>query len=141
MVRDENMPRQVAAILISALLVLEGATFLLFGLLHLGLDLPIGFSEPRIIPAFIVESLCGLFLLAAAYAVTAQKAKRWLLAVSAHVCAILGVLLGMTALALGAGPRTPTNELYHRVILVVLILGPVFFFTPWARTQQQRHPA
>jgi hypothetical protein len=34
----------------------------------------------------------------------------------------------MVALAMGRGPRTESNDIYHRVILIVLVLG-LFFLT------------
>ena len=58
---------------ISVLIVLEAITFLLAALLHVGVQFPLGFSEPRIIPAAIVEGLCGLFLTVSACVVFARK--------------------------------------------------------------------
>src|SRR6266487_1013922 len=87
---------------ISVLIVLETITFLLAALLHLGVQLPLGFTEPPIIPAAIVEGLCGLFLALSAYAVFTRRTWAWSIATAAHVFAVAGVLLGITALALGA---------------------------------------
>ena len=47
---------------IGVLMVLEAITFLLAAMLHLGIQFPLGFSEPQIIPDTIVEGLCGIFL-------------------------------------------------------------------------------
>ena len=85
---------------ISVLMVLEAITFLVAALLHLGIQLPLGFSEPQIIPATIVEGLCGIFLAVSAYAVIARKTWAWGGAIAAHVFAVAGVLLGIIALAL-----------------------------------------
>jgi hypothetical protein len=52
----------IVVIVISVLMVLETIPFLLAALLHLGIQFPLGFSEPRIIPAAIVEGLCGVIL-------------------------------------------------------------------------------
>lgn len=49
-------------IVISVLVFGEAITFLLASLLHLGIPIPLGFSEPQIIPAMTVEGLCWLFL-------------------------------------------------------------------------------
>ena len=118
---------------ISVLIVLEIITFLLAALLHVGVQFPLGFSEPQIIPAAIVEGLCGLFLAVSAYAVFAHRAWVWVAAIAAHVFAVAGVLLGITALALGAGPSTEANTIYHRVILVVLVVVLALLATPGAR--------
>jgi len=118
---------------ISVLMVVETITFLLAALLHVGIQFPLGFSEPRIIPAVIVEGLCGVFLAVSAYGVFARKTWAWWVAIAAHIFALAGVLLGITALALGLGPSTETNTIYHRVILAVLVIVLVGLSTPGAR--------
>ncbi len=118
---------------ISALIVVEAITFLLATLLHLGIPIPLGFSEPRIILAAIVEGLCALLLSLSAYAVFARKTWAWRVAIAAHAFAVAGVLLGITALALGRGPSTEANTIYHRVMLVVLVVVLAGLSTPGAR--------
>ena len=107
---------------ISVLIVLEIITFLLAALLHVGVQFPLGFSEPRIIPAAIVEGLCGLFLTVSACVVFARKTWAWRVAVAAHVFAVAGVLLGIVAVAGGGAPGDEVNAIYHWVILVVLVV-------------------
>jgi len=46
---------------------------------------------------------------------------------------VAGVLLGIIALALGAGPSTVANTIYHRIILGVLVVVLVGLSTPAAR--------
>jgi fluoride ion exporter CrcB/FEX len=116
---------------ITVLMMAEAVTFLLAALLQLGI--PLGLSEPRIIPAAIVEGVCGLFLAVSTYAVVARTAWAWGAALAAHLFAVAGVLLGITALALGAGKSTEANTIYHRVILGVLIVVLVLLATPAAR--------
>ena len=114
-------------------IILEALTFFFFGFLHSGVRLSLGFAviqEPRIIPAMIVESLCGLLLAVSAFAVATRKSWSWLASIIAHAFSIGGVLLGMVALALGAGPRTELNEIYHRTILIILVVILVYLFTP-----------
>ncbi len=120
---------------IGVLMILEAITFLLAAMLHLGIQFPLGFSEPQIIPATVVEGLCGIFLAVGAYAVFVRKSWAWQGAVAAHVFAVAGVLLGITALALGAGPSTQVNTIYHRTILVVLVLVLALLLTPGARAE------
>jgi hypothetical protein len=122
---------------ISVLMVAEAVTFLLAALLHVGI--PLGFSEPRIIPAAIVEGLCGLLLAVSTYAVVARTTWAWGAALATHLGAVAGVLLGITALALGAGPSTVANTIYHRVILGVLVVVLVGLSTPAARAALGHH--
>jgi hypothetical protein len=117
---------------ITVLMVGEAVTFLLAALVHLGI--PLGLSEPRIIPAAIVEGLCGLFLAVSTHAVFARARLAWGVALAAHLVAVAGVLLGIASLALGAGPSTVPNTIYHRVILGVLIVVLLGLSTPAART-------
>ena len=67
----KNIPRRQATVttVIGVLIVIEAITFLLAALTHLGIPFPLGLTEPRIIPATIVEGLCGIFLMVSAYAV------------------------------------------------------------------------
>ena len=114
-------------------IILEALTFFFFGFLHSGVRLSLGFAvlqEPRIIGAIIVESFCGLLLTGSAFAVATRKSWSWTASVIAHTISIGGVLLGMTALALGAGPRTELNDIYHRTILIILVVMLIYLFTP-----------
>lgn len=100
------------------------ATFFFGALLHLGVRVPLGFAvlaEPRILPATIVEGLCGLGLAVGAFAGLTRRSWAWPAAFAAHAFALAGVLLGTAALAVGAGPTTDLNTVYHRVMLVALV--------------------
>ena len=39
-----------------------------------------------------------------------------------------GVLLGIAALAAGAGPRTASNDLYHRMMLILIGAAVLILF-------------
>ena len=121
---------------VGILAVLYALTFLLGALLHLGVRMPLGsvvLAEPRIFPATIVEGLCGLSLMIGAYAVLTRKSWAWGAITAAHALALGGVLLGMAALAVGAGPSTDLNTIYHRVMLAALVAGLVFLLAPTGR--------
>jgi hypothetical protein len=45
-----------------------------------------------------------------------------------NLIALAGVLLGMVALAVGTGPRTASNDLYHRLMLILIALATVALF-------------
>lgn len=132
-----GIPRHaVATAVLRALVVAEAAAFLVAALLHLGVRIPLGpvvLAEPVIVPAVVVEGLCGLFLGASASALLTRQTWAWGAAVAAHLFAACGVLLGMWALAAGRGPRTELNDLYHRTILLVLLVGLALLWTPGVR--------
>lgn len=125
-----------ATTMLGVLSAVYAATFFLGALLHLGVRVPLGFAvlaEPRILPATVVEGLCGLALFVAAFAVLSREAWARPAAIAAHAFALGGVLLGTAALALGAGPTTDLNTVYHRVMLVALAAVLVFLLTPAGR--------
>ena len=137
MIETTNHPRGDALVTaVGVLAALYSVTFFIGSLLHLGVRIPLGFAvlaEPRIIPATIVEGLCGLFLAVGAYAVLARRTWAWPTVTAAHAFALGGVLLGIGALAVGAGPSTELNHIYHRVMLVALAAGLVLLLTPVGR--------
>src|SRR4028118_779883 len=96
------------ATVVGALSALYAATFLFGALLHLGVRVPPGFAvlaEPRILPAAVVEGLCGLALSVAAWAILARKGWARTAAIAAHAFALGGILLGTAALP--APPPAP----------------------------------
>lgn len=132
---SETTRRYIGAA-IGVLAALYAVTFLLGALLHLGVRIPLGatvLAEPRIFPASIVEGLCGLFLAVGAYAAFTRRTWAWPALTAAHAFALGGVLLGVAALAVGAGPSTELNEVYHRVMLVALATGLVLLSAPAGR--------
>ncbi|MGI9069949.1 MAG: hypothetical protein ACR2JB_01130 [Bryobacteraceae bacterium] len=42
--------------------------------------------------------------------------------------------IGMVALAVGAGPRTASNDLYHMIMLALAAVSLVILFVPAGRT-------
>ena len=140
---EDTLSRNNAvATVIGVVVTLEAAVYLLAASLHLGVRIPLGFatlSEPGILPAAVVEGLSGIFLATSGYALFTRKGWAGAVAVAAHVFSILGVLLGMYALAVGAGPSSELNEGFHRVILPVLVLVLVVLLTPLGRAALGRY--
>ncbi|PYL81123.1 MAG: hypothetical protein DMF21_06375, partial [Verrucomicrobia bacterium] len=69
-------------------------TFLVASLVHLGLRLPLGsatLTEPRIIPAAVVEGICGLALMRAAWSLFSRQPGAWLATVVGLLVAVAGV--------------------------------------------------
>lgn len=118
---------------ISVLIVAEAISFLLASLLHMGVQFPLGISEPPNRYAAIVEGLCAIFLALSACVVFVHVTWAWRVAVAAHVFAVAGVLLGIVAVAGGGAPGDEVNAIYHWVILVVLVVVLAGLLTPGVR--------
>ena len=137
MIEGSTHPQTSIATAVGFLSSLYAITFFSGALLHLGVRLPLGFSvltESRILPATIVESLCGLALALGAFAVLTSMSRAWTVAFAAHAFSLGSVLLGMGALAVGAGPSTELNTIYHRVMLVALAAVLALLLSPAGRT-------
>ena len=137
MIERSTHPQTSMTTAIGVLSALYAATFFFGALLHLGVRIPLGFAvlaEPRILPATIVESLCGLALALGAFAVLTRISFAWTVAFAAHTFSLGGVLLGMGALAVGAGPSTELNTIYHRVMLVALVAVLALLLSQAGRT-------
>lgn len=127
---------QSTVTIVRILTIVGGLLFLVWGSLHLGVTIPLGFmtlAEPVSIPAFVVESLCGLALFVGAYGLLARKSWAWRALFGAHIFAFLGVMLGMFALALVPGPRSLSNDLYHNVALIQLVTNLILLQRPGVR--------
>src|SRR6266550_1391698 len=100
--------------------MMANAALFIFGAVqHAGIRLG-SFYEPRIIPATIVESVCAIALIGAAVAIFQRGTRAWRAGLIVNIVALCGVLLGIAALALGAGPWTRSNDLTHRFMLALI---------------------
>ena len=113
--------------IIAAIMLANAALFFFGAIQHAGVALG-PFHEPYIIHATIVESICGIALLCGALALLWHFKKSWGVALTGNLIALAGVLLGMAALAAGAGPRTASNDLYHRLMLILIAVATVALF-------------
>src|SRR6266849_3163483 len=118
------------------LMIANAALFIFGGVQHAGVAVG-RFHEPLIIPAAIVESLCGLCLLWGAIALFRSSRVRWRTALITNLVAFGGVLLGIAALAAGAGPRTASNDLYHRIMLLLVGASVLILFFGRSRLHQR----
>lgn len=114
-------------IFLGCVMILNAALFFFGALQHAGIAVG-RVHEPRITPAAIVETVCGLSLAWAGIAVLRQSALPWRGALIGNVVAVGGVLLGMVALAAGRGPRTASNDLYHRIMLALAGVALLILF-------------
>jgi hypothetical protein len=121
---------------VAILATVYAATFVVAVLLHLGVEIPLGFAvldEPRRPFAVIVEGAAGTVLAVGAFAALARRAWAWEAATGAHAVALTGVLWGMVAVAADRGPQTQLNDSYHRVMVVVLAATLILLLTPLGR--------
>ena len=130
MIESTGDPGSAMKIAVGILSAVYAVTFFCGALLHLGVRIPLGaavLAEPTILPAAIVESLCGLALSFGAFAVFARWNRARTAVFAAHAFA-----LG------GAGPSTDLNTMYHRVMLVWLVAVLVLLLTPAGRAAFRR---
>ncbi len=108
------------------LMLLEAATFGVAAVLHLDARISLGFVTvhgERVGQAAIAELvICGVLAFGAAV-VLARPADARQLACVVTGFAIFGVIVGLTTIALGVGPRTIPDLVYHITIMVVLLIS------------------
>src|SRR5215472_10679633 len=119
--------------LLMTLMLGNAALFVLGALQHAGVQIgPL--HEPVIVPASIVEALCGLALGWGAAAVLKRSLKAWRAALIGNLVAMLGVVIGMVSLAVGGGPRTASNDLHHRMMLALAAVSLLILVVPSIRS-------
>jgi two-component sensor histidine kinase len=121
---------------VALLAAVYAATFVVAVLLHVGVEVSLGFAvldEPRRPFAVIVEGVAGIALAVGSLAAFARKTWAWAAVTTAHGLALAGVLWGMVAVAAGRGPHTQLNDTYHRVMVVALAATLILLLTPLGR--------
>jgi hypothetical protein len=104
---------------IRGLLLLEATAFAVAASVHYGVSLG-GYEHRR---AAVAESVIAAVLLAGlALTWVAPRATR-AVGLGAQAFALLGTLVGVFTIAVGVGPRTVPDVLYHVAIIAVLIWG------------------
>jgi hypothetical protein len=130
--REPSIVRTAVALLATV----YAATFVVAVMLHVGVEIPLGFAvleEPRRPFAVIVEGAAGTVLTVGAFAALAHKVWAWAAVTGAHAVALAGVLWGMVAVAAGRGPHTQLNDSYHRVMVVLLAATLILLLTRLGR--------
>jgi len=114
----------------------NAALFVVEAILHLGVRLgPL--SEPRIVAASVTETICALALTAGVLVPVYLRRGVAVSAVVGNLFALAGVALSVIALALGAGPRTLSNEVAHALMTVLAFLSLWLLFSE-RRTRRRR---
>jgi len=109
---------------LAVIMLADAAVFFFGAIQHAGISIG-RFHEPYILPAAIVEGICGAALVRGAAAILTYSRHWWRAALIVNLVALAGVVLGKVSLAAGWGPRTASNELYHNIMLVLSIVGLV----------------
>ena len=122
---------------VTGLMLANAALFLFGAAQHAGISIgPL--REPVIPPASIVETLCALALIWGGVAVWTRSRGAWPTALAGNLVAVAGVIIGMAALAMGAGPRTASNDLHHRIMLGLAAGAILALLIPSGRTVLRR---
>lgn len=98
-------------------------TFAGASVLHLNVSLALGalaIHGETVLRAAIAEAVIALVLAVGTVAMLIGGRKARVVALAATIFAIPGVLVGLTTIALGIGPRTVPDVTYHVGILMLL---------------------
>ena len=104
---------------IRALLLVEAASFAIAALVHLGV-LTTGYEHGQ---AGTAESLIAVVLVLGLAATRIRAASVRAIALAAQGIALAGTLVGVFTIAIGVGPRTVPDIVYHVAIVAVLVAG------------------
>lgn len=125
-------------------LIAEAIACIFFAFAHLNPRIPLGFAtlqEPLNIPAAIVEMLCGIALTIGGVALLSGHPRAWLRAIGGQFFTLGSFILGVVAVAAnGGGDDDPVNNVFHRVMLVLLVLGLLGSATMLRRGRGKTHP-
>ena len=105
--------------LIRPFLLVESASFILAGLAHFGV-LVRGYEHRQ---AATAESAIGMVLVVGLVLTWIWQTRLRPIGIAAQAFALLGTLVGAFTIAIGVGPRTVPDIVYHLTILAVLICG------------------
>jgi anaerobic glycerol-3-phosphate dehydrogenase len=106
--------------ILRALLPLEAATFVVAASIHFGALLD-GYAHRK---AAIAETVIAVALVVG-FVISLRRAWAQPAVVAAQAFALFGVGVGLFTIAVGVGPRTVADVLYHVGIAVVLAAGLV----------------
>ncbi|HEY7092422.1 MAG TPA: hypothetical protein VH393_04545, partial [Ktedonobacterales bacterium] len=100
-------------------LLIEGVSFLAAGLIHRGVFIA-GYAHQQ---ASIAETTIAIVLLIGLGLTWIWPGQTRLIGLVAQAFALLGTLIGVFTIAIGVGPRTAPDIVYHIAILAVLTWG------------------
>jgi nicotinamide riboside transporter PnuC len=119
--------RKILRSIIALALLFEAAAFFIGATLHLGVSLPLPYAEVESMRFALLETVCGVVLLAAFGATVLRKRNAWKIAVVANVVGV-AIVAYMTT---GGVPGTQSS--HHRPMLILLIAVLVGLSIPRCR--------
>ena len=108
-------------------MLFEAGTFIVAALIHFGLLID-GYGHRK---AGIAESVIALVLVAGVALTTMRPDATRAIGLAAQGFALAGTLVGIVTIAIGIGPRTAPDVLYHAAIVIVLVCGLVTAARSW----------
>jgi hypothetical protein len=124
------------ALALGMLSLVSAGAFLLSSLLHAGITVDLGIivlEEATILPAQIVETVSGLALAAGGLALLTRRSWSRAAAITGHVVALVGVTQGILVPTFRDGSSSVRNDIFHWVMVVVLVSGLVALTRPSVR--------
>lgn len=100
-------------------LLVEAIAFALAAMVHFGVLIH-GYEHDK---ARIAESIIALVLLGGLAVSLLRPSLTSVAALVAQAFALFGTLVGLFTIAVGVGPRTVPDVIYHIAIIIVLIFG------------------
>jgi hypothetical protein len=102
-------------------MLVEAASFVVAALIHSGVFIT-GYEHPQ---ARIAEGVIAAVLIIGLILTFVRRAWTRSIGLTAQGFALLGTLVGLFTIAIGVGPRTAPDLVYHAAILLVLGWGLV----------------
>lgn len=130
--REETRAGAGARAALEILVVANAVAFLVASVIHFGVRIPLGFTtldDATILPAAIAEAVIGVAFVLAALEVFARRRAAWSATLGAHLFGVVGVLVGLGVTLNDSGDSSPTNLLFHELILPVLVVGLLLLLT------------
>ena len=121
---------------IAGLMWLATLTFVIASMLHFGVTLSLGVVTIHGEPfrrAAIPEGVIAAVLAGGSVGALTRRPAAWWLALATAIFAVLGVIVGLSTIAIGVGPRTGPDIAYHISVLVLLVLTVGLLMMPGAR--------
>ncbi|HEX2028298.1 MAG TPA: hypothetical protein VHF25_09905 [Nitriliruptorales bacterium] len=127
---------QRMALALGVLSLVWAGALLLSSLLHAGITVNLGIivlEEATILPAQIVETVSGLALAVGGLTVLTRRSWAWTAATTGHAVALVGVTQGILVTTFRDGTSSVRNDIFHWVMVVVLVSGLLALTRPSVR--------
>jgi hypothetical protein len=114
-------------LLLGLAMILNAVVFFCCAAGHLGFGVG-PFQEPRILPAAIVELVCGVLLVWGTVTVFSRSRNSWRVALILNLAVLGFVGLGVFSLVRLFGAHRAIHDLCHRIMLVLLAISLLVLF-------------